>query len=219
MSLAELARFIAVEPDFDTRWRLVVEFLKEYHRELEETRQRLLTDVPESTGDERWDVLFAGLAEHLAMRDGKDAPGWAASRGLRRFWFPFDAPGARAGARACPRRVPQAGRVRRRLRDRRRVSDSSPLLDRAGIEEAFRRLGDRLARRGVVADLYVFGGAAMALAYDSRRATRDVDALFKPHGIVLEEALAVAAELGSGSSWRTSTPFRTDEWVTIGPGP
>jgi hypothetical protein len=122
MSLAELARFIAVEPDFDTRWRLVVEFLKEYHRELEETRQRLLTDVPESTGDERWDVLFAGLAEHLAMRDGKDAPGWAASPGLRRFWFPFDTPGARAGARACPRRVPQAGRVRRRLRDRRRVS-------------------------------------------------------------------------------------------------
>jgi hypothetical protein len=30
--------------------------------------------------------------------------------------------------------------------------------------------GDRLARRGVVADLYVFGGTAMALAYDSRRA-------------------------------------------------
>ena len=31
MSLAELARFIAAEPDFDTRWRLVAEFLKEYH--------------------------------------------------------------------------------------------------------------------------------------------------------------------------------------------
>jgi hypothetical protein len=81
------------------------------------------------------------------------------------------------------------------------VSDPSPLLDRAGIEEAFRRLGDRLARRGVVADLYVFGGAAMALAYDSRRATRDVDALFKPHGIVAEEALAVAAELDLPRWW------------------
>jgi len=34
------------------------------------------------------------------------------------------------------------------------------------------------------------------LAFDSRRATRDVDALFEPHGIVHEEALAVAAELG-----------------------
>ncbi len=57
----------------------------------------------------RWDVLFAGLAEHLAMRDGNDAPGWSASRGLWRFWFPFDTPGARAGARACSGRVPQAG--------------------------------------------------------------------------------------------------------------
>ncbi len=47
-----------------------------------------------------------------------------------------------------------------------------------------------------MADLYVFGGATMALAYDSRRATRDVDVLFKPHGIVLEEAQAVPAELG-----------------------
>lgn len=71
------------------------------------------------------------------------------------------------------------------------MSEPTPLLDREGIEEAFRRLGDRLAKRGVVADIYVFGGAAMALAYDSRRATRDVDALFKPHGIVLEEARAV----------------------------
>lgn len=67
------------------------------------------------------------------------------------------------------------------------MSDPSPLLDRAGIEEAFRRLGDRLATRGVVADLYVFGGAAMALAYDSRRATRDVDALFKPQASLLRK--------------------------------
>jgi hypothetical protein len=42
MRLAELARFIAAEPDFDTQWRLVVEFLKEYHRAgLEEAFRRL----------------------------------------------------------------------------------------------------------------------------------------------------------------------------------
>nr|MDT0663475.1 DUF6036 family nucleotidyltransferase [Micromonospora sp. DSM 115978] len=74
-------------------------------------------------------------------------------------------------------------------------------MDRAAIEDAFRRLGDRLARRGVVADLYVFGGAAMALAYDSRRATRDIDAVFQPHGVVLEEARAVADELGMPHWW------------------
>ena len=44
------------------------------------------------------------------------------------------------------------------------MSADDPLLDRMTIEDAFRRLGDRLARRGVVADVYIFGGAAMALA-------------------------------------------------------
>lgn len=81
------------------------------------------------------------------------------------------------------------------------MNEPAPLLDREGIEEAFRRLGDRLAKRGVVADIYVFGGAAMALAYDSRRATRDVDALFIPHGVVLEEARSVAAEMGLPDWW------------------
>ncbi|MQA27143.1 MAG: hypothetical protein GEU94_17135 [Micromonosporaceae bacterium] len=81
------------------------------------------------------------------------------------------------------------------------MSNDDPLLDRGAIEEAFSRLGDRLAGRGVVADLYVFGGAAMALAYDARRATRDIDAVFQPHGIVLEEARAVALELGFPPWW------------------
>ncbi|MGP3968098.1 hypothetical protein [Streptomyces sp. 6N223] len=63
-----------------------------------------------------------------------------------------------------------------------------PVLGRKEIEQALRMLGERLARRGVTAEVYVFGGAAMALAYDSRRATRDIDAVFVPHGVVLEEA-------------------------------
>ncbi|WP_141721775.1 DUF6036 family nucleotidyltransferase [Micromonospora citrea] len=81
------------------------------------------------------------------------------------------------------------------------MSINDPLLDRSAIEDAFRRLGDRLARRGVVADLYIFGGAAMALAYDARRATRDIGAVFQPHGIVLDEARAVADELGLPHWW------------------
>src|SRR4051812_49402550 len=50
------------------------------------------------------------------------------------------------------------------------------LLGRAELERAFGALGDRLVRRGVVVDLFVVGGAAMALAYDAQRVTRDVDA-------------------------------------------
>ncbi len=81
------------------------------------------------------------------------------------------------------------------------MTGAEPLLDRRAIEDAFRRLGDRLVRHGVIADIYVFGGAAMALAYDARRATRDIDAVFKPHGIVLEEARVVAEELGLPNWW------------------
>ena len=63
------------------------------------------------------------------------------------------------------------------------------------------RSGERLVRRGVVADVFVVGGAAMALAYDAARVTRDVDAVFKPHGIVLEEARKVADDLGLPYWW------------------
>lgn len=52
------------------------------------------------------------------------------------------------------------------------------LLGRADLERAFTALGERLARRGVVADVFIVGGAAMALAYDASRVTRDVDARF-----------------------------------------
>lgn len=76
-----------------------------------------------------------------------------------------------------------------------------PLLDRARIRELFTRLGERLQRRGVIGDVYIIGGAAMALAYDARRATRDIDAVLVPHGVVLEEAHALAAELGLPQWW------------------
>jgi hypothetical protein len=77
----------------------------------------------------------------------------------------------------------------------------TPLLNRADIERAFTALGERLVRRGVVADVFVVGGAAMALAYDGRRMTRDVDAMFLPHGIVQDEARSVAQELQLPAWW------------------
>lgn len=78
---------------------------------------------------------------------------------------------------------------------------AEPLFDRARIEDLFRRLGERLQRRGVVGDVYVIDGAAMALAYDARRATRDIDAVIRSHGVVLDEAHALADELGLPRWW------------------
>jgi len=78
---------------------------------------------------------------------------------------------------------------------------NEPLLDRTQIRELFRQLGERLQRRGVVGDIYVIRGAAVALAYDARWATRDIDAVILPHGIVLTEAHALATELGLPQWW------------------
>jgi hypothetical protein len=82
------------------------------------------------------------------------------------------------------------------------VSDADDvLLGRIDLERAFTALGERLAKRGVVADVFAVGGAAMALAYDADRVTRDVDARFVPHGIVHEEAMRVAEDLGLPRWW------------------
>lgn len=74
-------------------------------------------------------------------------------------------------------------------------------MDRDDILRALTALGRRLAAREIVGELYVVGGAAIALAFDDRRATRDVDAVFEPKVVVYEEAALVAEELGLPEGW------------------
>jgi hypothetical protein len=74
-------------------------------------------------------------------------------------------------------------------------------MDRSEIIEALTALAGELERRGVVAEMYVVGGAAIALAFDERRATRDIDAVFEPKNVVYEAAAVVAEELGLPGGW------------------
>ena len=63
---------------------------------------------------------------------------------------------------------------------------NGPLLSRQQLQEALERLAHHLDRRGVHAELYLFGGGAMVLAHDPREATMDLDtAIRKHHGPVL----------------------------------
>lgn len=98
MTLVGLAGHLAATGEDRDRWRLIAEFLEEYRHEPPAERAALLTDEPPSTGDERWDVFLAALAEHLAGRDDRGAPGWAAHRQLAVFWFPFNSAAARVDA-------------------------------------------------------------------------------------------------------------------------
>ena len=74
-------------------------------------------------------------------------------------------------------------------------------MNRDELGTALRALGVELQRRGVQGDLYVVGGAAMALAYDTRRSTRDIDAIFEPKLVIYEAAARVADELGLPADW------------------
>lgn len=98
MTLIDLAGHFNKTDDEKLRWRLIAEFLEEYSHELVDKRAELLRAEPPTTGDERWDVFLAALAEHLAARDGRGVDPWAARRRLDVFWFPFNTPAARVDA-------------------------------------------------------------------------------------------------------------------------
>lgn len=84
--------------DESRRWRLIAEFLEDFRWEPADARFALLEGEPPATGDERWDVFLAGLAEHLAAKDGRGAPPWVEQRSLRQLWFPFNTRAARVDA-------------------------------------------------------------------------------------------------------------------------
>lgn len=80
------------------------------------------------------------------------------------------------------------------------MTGSGP-LDADGVRALFAELSDRLAATGVAAQLFVVGGAAMALAYDRDRLTRDVDALFIPAPEVRQIAEEMSEPHGLEPDW------------------
>lgn len=82
-----------------------------------------------------------------------------------------------------------------------RGSDADDLLTGEEIRGLLTALGDGLADRGLSGELFVVGGAALALAYARDETTRDIDALFEPKAPVLEIAEAMAADHGLRPGW------------------
>ena len=78
-------------------------------------------------------------------------------------------------------------------------------LGRDDIRALLDDLSAELAALGARAELFLVGGAALAVAYDATRATRDLDAVFMPSDVVRQAAAMVAAMV-AGDSRRSSTP-------------
>jgi len=72
---------------------------------------------------------------------------------------------------------------------------------RTDILNALQALGDELTCTGVRGQVFIVGGAAMAIAYSTRRVTRDIDAIFEPKASIYEAAAKVAEDIGLPEDW------------------
>jgi Nucleotidyltransferase of unknown function (DUF6036) len=74
-------------------------------------------------------------------------------------------------------------------------------FSRREILMALQALGDELSSQGVHGQIFIVGGAAMALAYSTRRVTKDIDAVFEPKAAIYEAAAKIAENLGLPEDW------------------
>ena len=75
------------------------------------------------------------------------------------------------------------------------------MLNQQRILEALAELDRRLRANGIQAEVCLFGGAAMILAFKSRQATKDIDAIFAPTSEVRELARQIGQENGYDAGW------------------
>ena len=75
-------------------------------------------------------------------------------------------------------------------------------LTKARLVELFDRLNEKLERAEQHGELYIVGGAMMALAYDAQRVTEDVDSHIRQGRDAVSEAAAeIADEEGLSKYW------------------
>ena len=74
-------------------------------------------------------------------------------------------------------------------------------LGREDIRALLDDLSAELAARGARAEPFLVGSAALAVAYDANRATRDLDAVFIPADVVRQAAAAVAERRELTEDW------------------
>jgi hypothetical protein len=79
-------------------------------------------------------------------------------------------------------------------------------LTREQIVSLLAELGQELDAHGIHAQMFVVGGAAMALAYNTRRMTADVDGVFEPKMVIY----AAARQVASGH------PDLPEDWLNDG---
>lgn len=69
------------------------------------------------------------------------------------------------------------------------------------ISSLFEEMNDELSKSNETAEIGIVGGAVMCLVFNARKATRDVDAIFKPASLVRRIAAKVGERHGLPNDW------------------
>lgn len=74
-------------------------------------------------------------------------------------------------------------------------------MNKETILDALTLLGKKARAKGIRAEICIFGGTVMMLAYNTREGTKDVDAIFRPKEELEPLIAEVAAELQLDPNW------------------
>ena len=75
------------------------------------------------------------------------------------------------------------------------------MLDIALLKKLLRALNEELAKKKVVGEIGICGGAVMCLVFRARNATKDVDAVFEPTEEIRKAAAKVSKRFGLPANW------------------
>lgn len=75
------------------------------------------------------------------------------------------------------------------------------MLDVSLIKDLFKALNEELAKKKIVGEMGICGGAVMCLVYHARPATKDIDAVFEPTREIRKASKIVAHKFGLDEHW------------------
>ncbi len=143
----------------------------------------------------KWDALLGAVAEDVASRHDLWVPYWATKSGrfVAPWWFVRRTRRNRRTRLRRPAAPTRGGRVRGPRVIGEPVNDIGPLLTREDLVRLLDELAAELRQDGVNDVMFAVGGAAITLAYSTRRATRAIDSVVEPKAVVYAAARRIAA--------------------------
>jgi predicted nucleotidyltransferase len=98
------------------------------------------------------------------------------------------------------------------------VTSTPKTFDAAQIRALLQRVGALATARGTDLDIVVLGGAAVALLFESRRTTRDIDVVeAHPQELLTDLAIQIAKAEGLAPNWLSDGARRFVTKVSRGP--